>query len=113
MAAAVAGIGVIDGAKEDQSWALFYWFPLGLGLVNLGLVWLAFGFGREIVEVGDETEHTEGEHRSSHSAWHGLREAMREKVVWTLSLFYFFHLGVSITAGGKCTPFSWQRLLAG
>jgi fucose permease len=90
-------------SNRPQSWALFYSIPLGLGVLNLMLVWLSFR-GDILLRksaVGDvENEETS----RARTAWNEMKETIGNKTVWLLSLFYFFYLGVGITIGGKLDP---------
>jgi fucose permease len=91
------------GAREGSSrWWLFYTVPLGLGVMNLGLVLVAF---RDMVGFeGGNKRRTHavnaGEEERGKSASRLIRDALRKRSVWLLSMFFFFYLGVVVTAGG-------------
>jgi fucose permease len=109
VSAAVAGGG-------QGWWARYYWVVLGVGAANAGLVASSFGsqwFKHEAhSENDDETEpqvHDETSNKSK-LALDGLKQALRNKIVWVVSLFYFFHLGVVITAGGSI-PFHTKAMI--
>jgi fucose permease len=93
VATAIAG----NGARR---WELFYLFPLGLSVLNLGLVLVAFWESVGMVKRG-EADETEGESGRNKNAWKEVRQMLKMKDLWILSLFFFFHLGVGTTSGGK------------
>ncbi|KAK1147169.1 hypothetical protein N8T08_001908 [Aspergillus melleus] len=82
-------------------WSLFYLAPLGLGILNLGLVVFAFrdslGLKRRARSTGavDAAAST----RES-SAVKEMWSTLSLPSVWVLSLYFFFFLGAVITAGG-------------
>ncbi|GFF22359.1 bypass of stop codon protein 6 [Aspergillus udagawae] len=86
---AVASMGV------QSRWNLFYAAPLGLGVINLVLVVVAFR---------DSLRMTPWHGESSSETRNGGLQEMRRTVctpsVWLLSLYFFFFLGAAITAGG-------------
>jgi fucose permease len=80
-------------------WWLYYTVPLGLGVVNLALVLVAFrdSLGLE----GKRTQMVGGDGaQTKKSASDLIKDALSQKNVWLLGLFFFFYLGVVITAGG-------------
>jgi fucose permease len=88
-------------ASSMQSrWSIFYVFLVGLGAVNLVGVLVAF---RDSIRIlprqpsPSEDAHTPGRGREAFS---GMAKTLQLRVVWILSLFFFFSLGVGITAGG-------------
>ncbi|KAK2865340.1 hypothetical protein FQN49_003677 [Arthroderma sp. PD_2] len=85
-------------ATHTSQWMYFYLVPGGLGVVNLALAWWAF---REdiCISISWRTAPTEPERREG-KPWMEMKLTMRCKVVWLLSLFYFFYLGVAVTVGG-------------
>jgi len=95
--------------STTSKWYLFYIFPLGLGVANLVLVLAAF---RSTVRVLPRTARpadrtTDGvaldeEQTTSRnsSAMNLIKVTVRTPSLWLLSLFFFFFVGASITAGG-------------
>ncbi|KAJ6022878.1 hypothetical protein N7460_013273 [Penicillium canescens] len=86
MAGCLVGPFVATGvasANVDSKWYLFYVFPLGVGIANLVLS-----------EEGEEGEDCYW------GALKEIKETLSISGVWLLSLFFFFFLGASITAGG-------------
>ena len=84
----------------QERWSLFYTFLVGLGAINLGAVVLAFWDSVRLIpeqrpESGNET------FSRRRDAMRGVTETLKLRVVWILSLFFFFSLGVGITAGGE------------
>ena len=78
-------------------WWLFYAVPLGLGVANLGLVLVAF---RDSLGWEKKTAQAEVEADGKKSASSLIRGALGQKSVWLLGVFFFFYLGVVVTAGG-------------
>lgn len=90
----------IASADTPSRWNLFYTFPLGLGVVNLALCIIAF---RDSLAI--KTKHATGPDIQGGSRNDGamaeIKETLKTPSVWPLSLFYFFYLGVIITASGE------------
>ncbi|KAL4797811.1 major facilitator superfamily domain-containing protein [Aspergillus venezuelensis] len=101
MAGCLVGPFVATGVASSGSnsnWGLFYTAPLGLGVINLILVYVAF---REWITL----KKTEGEAVQSptsrkQEATAEMRKTVSTPGVWLISLFFFFFLGAVITAGG-------------
>ena len=95
----------IASADVPSRWNLFYTFPLGLGAVNVVLVCIAFRDSMRLIK-GDNTQMADAEqppateHSRNKGAMTIINQTLRLSSVWLLSLFYFFYLGASITAGG-------------
>jgi fucose permease len=92
-----AGNGIASSARDargESRWYLFYLVPLGLGVVNLVLVGVAFRDETGLVERKREGE------TEKKSARLLIRDTLSERSVWLLSLFFFFYLGTVVTAGG-------------
>jgi len=108
---------------ETTRWYLFYTVPLGLGAANLTLALFAFWERLRLLPSNstadtsnlDRPEGSGGDSPPSHApqepengdmasrnqgALKLIRDTMRTPSMWLLSLFYFFYLGASITAGG-------------
>jgi fucose permease len=80
-------------------WQQFYIFPMSLGVVNLSLVFWAFR--KEIsVRRGADGEGALTARQGVDKALNEMRATAKQRATWTLSLFFFFYLGVAITAGG-------------
>jgi fucose permease len=90
VATAIAGNG-------ERRWELFYLFPLGLSVMNLGLVMVSFW---DSVGIVRRSEVDEGETGRNKNAWKEMRQMLKMKDLWVLSLFFFFFLGVGTTSGG-------------
>lgn len=89
----------VASASTDSRWELFYTVPLGLGVLNLALCIFAFRdtFRIKFKQPAD-LENEEGSRNKG--ALVLMKETLRTPNVWLLSLFYFFYLGVVITANG-------------
>ena len=88
-------------STNPSRWMLFYLFPLGLSVVNLISVVVAFGDSINVIRSrrGDETRGEEdGRNRSALKEVH---QVLKLRDLWIISLFYFLYLGVSFAAGGK------------
>ena len=88
-------------ASSMQSrWSIFYVFLVGLGVINMIGVLLAF---RDSIRIlprslpASESDHAPGR---GAEALRGMAKTLQLRVVWILSLFFFFMLGAGITAGG-------------
>ena len=91
----------VASADDPSRWNLFYTFPVGLCTINV--VATAFAF-RDSLKLNSKATSTEGAPQSrSAGAFHEIKETIRLPSVWLLSLFFFFFLGVAITAGGGHT----------
>lgn len=95
---------VVASAGEKSHWFLFYTFPLGLGVANMALV---FGAFRDTVTVNRskpvvvEGTNEEGNELSrNEDAMSLIKETLRDRSVWLLSLFFFFFMGATLTASG-------------
>ncbi|KAK4164107.1 major facilitator superfamily domain-containing protein [Cladorrhinum sp. PSN259] len=98
VASSIASAGVGGGRSK---WYLFYNVPLGFGILNLGMVVIAFrdSIGWVKRRIGAEASAWEGVDQPK-SAGMQLKETLTTRSVWLISLFFFFYIGVSITAGG-------------
>lgn len=89
---------VASGDAESR-WNLFYTAPLGLGVLNALLALVAF---RDL--IGLKRPNTDEATVTVESRKHGALQEMKTTVsslsVWMVSLYFFFFLGASITAGG-------------
>ncbi|KAL6407773.1 hypothetical protein AUP68_08797 [Ilyonectria robusta] len=101
---------------EHSRWYLFYCFPLGIGLVNVALVFTAFrdsvGFKKTqspsvpTNSIDAETAVDAGQTPSSATTLKNdtasalIKETLKTRSVWLLSLFYFCYLGAVLTASG-------------
>ncbi|KAI8657040.1 MFS domain-containing protein [Fusarium sp. Ph1] len=107
MAGCLVGPFVATGVASAGSvsrWYLFYIFPLGIGVLNLVLVSFAFWDTMGIKRKQPVTERTleadETPASRSEDAFLLMKEALRTKSVWLISLFFFFFLGATLTASG-------------
>lgn len=91
----------VAGANVPSRWYLFYLFPLGLSVLNLGLVVVAFrdGLGMVRGRAGGAEERAEGNMGNS-GAMVEVKRMLKLRNLWLLSLFFFFHLGAATTTGG-------------
>jgi fucose permease len=100
VATAVASAGTIS------RWYLFYTFPLGLGIANIIMVFVAFraNVGRIPRATASSDGDTPGQESPTTSknatATDLIKTTLRTPSVWVLSLFFFFFLGAAVTVGG-------------
>jgi fucose permease len=90
-------------ASSVQSrWHIFYVFLVGLGTVNLAAVLYAFRDTLRLHPSRDpQADGSMAASERNKDATRNMVEACRLGVVWLLSLFFFFSLGVGITSGGR------------
>jgi fucose permease len=89
----------IAAAREPSVWYLFYTLPAGLGLINLLMCLFAFRDtvrlrrrANEVVPAGEEGAHK--------TASHLLKKTLKQSSLWSISVFFFFYLGTTLTASG-------------
>jgi len=95
----------IASASEPSKWYLFYSVPAGLGVVNLALCAYAF---RDTVRIrattttntptqptGDQSPET-----GKKTATQLIKKTLRQSSMWYISVFFFFYLGMCLTASG-------------
>lgn len=103
----------------EESWKRTYFVTIGLGVVNLVWVVVAFRDTLRVSRPGNNdmsrggveegTGRVVGEDKNKQTALSALRDMgtmLKVKDVWLISLFFFFALGAAQTAGGKwiCIP---------
>jgi Na+/melibiose symporter-like transporter len=94
----------VAGSREG-GWSLFYVVSVGSGVVNVGLVVIAFRdslvpkfWERKSRVVSQLEESQRGQ--DGVKASEQIKATLRMRNMWLLSLFFFFYLGVAMTAGG-------------
>lgn len=112
-------IATAIASHAPERWAVYYSFPLGVGVLNVVLVLVAFFPIRDLMgnkfkrasvsrsggageaAIGDISA---SQDRESLPRLAQVKEEMIEtiklKSVWLISLFFFFYLGASMTIGG-------------
>lgn len=89
-------------------WNLFYIFPLGIGVINLVLVSVSFRDRYALLKKGYSPGNTDNREAESEptgkAAMKEIKATLSTPGVWLLSLFFFFFLGATITAGGIPSP---------
>ncbi|RDK41034.1 MFS general substrate transporter [Aspergillus phoenicis ATCC 13157] len=92
------------GCLVGPLWNLFYIFPLGLELINLILVLIAFRDSMSVQHASEVLQNDDPQASSqdarSTRAVKEIKDALRVPAVWLTSLYFFFFLGAAITAGG-------------
>jgi fucose permease len=86
-------------ASVNERWHLFYLFLVGIGAINTMAVLVAFRASLKLKPRAVERE-TEASITRSKNATKDVMNVLKSPPVYLLSLFYFFMLGVGITAGG-------------
>jgi len=107
MAGCLVGPFVATGvasAGSTSRWYLFYTFPLGIGVLNVAFVVYAFWDTLRLKRKQPPTERTleadESPASRNDDAISLVKETLRNKNVWLISLFFFFFLGATLTASG-------------
>ncbi|KAJ5301676.1 hypothetical protein N7508_006539 [Penicillium antarcticum] len=101
MAGCLVGPFVATGvasANADSKWSLFYVFPLGIGIANL--VTVGVSFSDRMASALSLISGARRERNASGAALREIKDTLSISGVWLLSLFFFFFLGATITAGG-------------
>nr|XP_001390795.2 MFS transporter [Aspergillus niger CBS 513.88] len=94
----------VASANRQSQWNLFYIFPLGLGLINLILILIAFRDSMSVqhsseAPQSDDPQPSSQDARSTRAV-REIKDTLRVPAVWLTSLYFFFFLGAAITAGG-------------
>ncbi|KAM0347610.1 hypothetical protein ACHAPU_004623 [Fusarium lateritium] len=107
MAGCLVGPFVATGvasAGSTSRWYLFYIFPLGTGVLNVAFVVYAFWDTLRLKRKQEPTERTLEADQSPASrnedAFLLMKETLKNKNVWRISIFFFFFLGATLTASG-------------
>ncbi|RDW79137.1 putative MFS transporter [Aspergillus mulundensis] len=91
----------VASSGDHSHWELFYTTPLGMGVLNLVLVWVAF---REWATMKQYEQSEASDSEPAVSRQRGAATEMKRTLampgVWLVSLYFFFFLGAAITAGG-------------
>ena len=91
----------VASKSSSSRWALFYLFPLGLSMINLGSVVFSFWDSLNMIRRDLHTENATAEERGRNkSALKEVKQLLGVRDVWIISLFFFFYLGVGTTSGG-------------
>lgn len=104
----------VASAQSPSRWNLFYTVPLGLGAINMMLVLIAF---RDCFSIrwrlsSRQDSHTAAETElENQGALKQIAATLQLRSVWILSIFFFFYLGASITAGGT-SPSAFSEISA-
>jgi fucose permease len=77
-------------AAHTPYWHYYYLITLGLGAINLGL--LAYTFRKGLFKSNSDT--------AVDTASRELKQALSQRSVWILSIFFFLYVGAEVTAGG-------------
>ena len=87
-------------ASSTPNWRLFYLCLVGLGIANITFVAVAFRDSLRILpQQAEESEDVVRTGRNK-AAMSSIIETFKLPGVWLLSMFFFFYLGVGVTAGG-------------
>ena len=106
MLGCLVGPLVASAVSSATQWNLFYAFPLGLCFMNVIITTYVFrdtvALKRSSVGSPEEIPPAQSTQASRNKrAVQEIRQTVKVPSVWLLSLFFFFFLGVAITAGGK------------
>ena len=89
----------IASAYDPSQWNLFYTLPLGLGVINVCMT--AYAFRSNFRFKTRRATAEEAPQSRNKGALKEMKETVRVPSVWLLSMFFFFYLGVAITASGE------------
>ncbi|KAF1951530.1 MFS general substrate transporter [Byssothecium circinans] len=89
----------IAAGVEDR-WPLFYLFLVGIGAVNIIAVLTTFRDNLSIDKAQSSNGASEVPTSRNQGASRDMIRALKSPSVYLLSLYYFFMLGVAVTAGG-------------
>ncbi|KAM0718894.1 hypothetical protein Q7P37_005966 [Cladosporium fusiforme] len=98
----------IASASEPSVWYLFYTVPLAVGVANLIMCVFAF---RETLRMKSRAQTSESEEASTTLDENGaqsrqstatelVKKTVRQSSLWYISIFFFFYLGMTLTASG-------------
>jgi fucose permease len=90
----------VASAQIPSRWTLFYTFPLGLSVINLISVIIAFRESVNMIKSTASTGTVIEQGGRNKSAMDEVRQMMKLRNLWLISLFFFFYLGVGMTSGG-------------
>lgn len=85
-------------SSRPRHWQDFYYFLIGLGVLNLTLV--SWAFRKDVVLRQPALEEGFRAKSGIAKAINDMKATVKLRTTWTLSLFFFFHMGVAITVGG-------------
>jgi hypothetical protein len=87
-------------ASMQPKRSIFYVFLVGLGVANM--VGVLVAFRDSIRSLSRSLSTSEDGHAPGRGveAFRGMANTLRLRVVWILSIYFFFMLGIGITAGG-------------
>jgi fucose permease len=96
-------------SNMPSRWTLFYLFPLGLSVLNLVLVLVAFRDSVNMTRRDAGSADLDNQSRGRNgSAMQEVRQMMKLTDLWVFSLFFFFYLGVCTTSGGgRSHDYGW------
>lgn len=85
-------------SRVNDRWPLFYLFLVGIGTINTVAVLVTFKDSLKILHVSGDEDNEETSR--SKNATRDVLDTLKSPPIYLLSLFYFFMLGIGITAGG-------------
>jgi fucose permease len=94
-----------QNATQIEGWRRVYFVLIGIGVANVAGVMAAFKDTFWSKLRSSSTQDSGGDQRKNRVAFRELRELLKLKAVWILSMFYFFQLGAGATAGGWVVEF--------
>ena len=99
MVHAVYGLGALVApliattiAAQTPYWN--YYYLVMLGVSALDAAFLAYSFRSRLFRPASKT--------AKETASKDFKNALSQKVVWILSLYFLFYVGAEVTSGGKC-----------
>ncbi|KAH8667624.1 major facilitator superfamily domain-containing protein [Tricladium varicosporioides] len=96
----VATAVAVKTQNGDGRWMLFYLFPLGLSVLSLVLVLIAFRDSVHLKKYPVSHQQPNEEEGRSRAAMTEVKQMLKIREFWVFCLFFFFYLGVCTTSGG-------------
>lgn len=102
----VATAVAVKTQHQQGRWMLFYLFPLGLSILNLVLVFVAFRDSIHLArDVTPEQQSDPERETRSKAAISEVKQMLKIRDLWVFCLFFFFYLGAATTSGGWIVEF--------
>ena len=86
---------------SHSHWNYFYALLIGIGSINVGLVLSAFGVLKKEHPAITQTSPPDLGQSGNSQALREMKESLKLRSFWLLSLFYFCFLGSAFTVGGS------------
>ncbi|KEF62202.1 uncharacterized protein A1O9_00174 [Exophiala aquamarina CBS 119918] len=113
MLGCLTGPLIATPVASHTKWYLTYAVEAGLGAINLVFVLIAFELEEAVVSPQTEDNVNAATNYTTRArnkqAFQEIKQALRLRTVWLLSMFYFFYLGAVITVSGWVVEYLVQE----